>query len=173
MPKRKITLAEAFATFEQHGLQVEVKSASVEPESDTLTLADFTHTPVPIPKVAERKSKTTMTITLHAAHSIGAGGVMVDAGTPNQRIENAGVETYGPGICTVPTTLVAHLLHQDALAKQADDRLLDRQMRSYLVVPRSVNGQRVNVGIEASQDGNFDMVSSLVNGIDHNIHMVR
>ena len=172
MPKRKITLEEAFATFEQHGLQVEIKAIQQDPELDNLTLADFTESTVEqsIPKQHGKKS---ITIKLHAAHTIGSGGHMVDKGTPNQRIENAGVQTYGPGVCTVPIYIAAHLLHQDTLAQRADERFLDRKLRSFVIVPRRLNGQMVNVGIMASDDDAFDMSSFLGSLGDHNLYSVR
>lgn len=161
MPKRKITLAEAFDVLEQHGLHVQVSSVNTEPVA---TLADFTE-PQPPPVVrggtyglpvgnvvtANKKAKM-VKVVLHAQHTIGSGGTDVGTGQQHHVINN-GVLTYGPGIVEVPEHLSHHLLHQDQLARQADDRTFDRNVRSYVVM---LDGTR-NVGRYVSRDNNFDL----------------
>jgi len=161
MPKRKITLAEAFDVLEQHGLTVEVKQVNTTPAA---TLADFTE-PQPQPVVrggpygvptghvvtANKKAKM-VKVVLHAQHTIGSGGTDIGDGKQHHVVNN-GVLTYGPGVVEVPEHLSHHLLHQDQLARQADDRTFDRNVRSYVVM---LDGTR-NVGRYVSRDNNFDL----------------
>src|SRR5260221_5737566 len=107
MAKKKITLEEAFAVFEQHGLKVEVTAAvdTTDPSApqladflDTKQQMDYTQYP-PVPKVISTKKTQ---ITLHAKHSVGSGGYMVKGDDGQMHAEQQGVESYGPGICTVP-----------------------------------------------------------------------
>lgn len=153
MPKRKITLSEAFDVLEQHGLQVQVSSVNTQPVA---TLADFTETPVtPVVDtsvVGGNKKAKMVKVVLHAQHTIGCGGT--DMGTKDHpHVVNSGVLTYGPGVVEVPEHLCHHLLHQDQLARQADDRTFDRNVRSYVVM---LDGTR-NVGRYVSRDNNFDL----------------
>jgi hypothetical protein len=155
MPKRKITLAEAFDVIEQHGLQVQVSAVESRP---TETLADFVETPVtpvvdnPVVSV-NRKAKTTR-VTLYATHSIGSGGTLTPSG---QGVIGETNVTYGPGVCDVPEGLAQHLLYQDQLARAADDRTFDRNTRSYLVMMAGTK----NVARYVSNDNAFDLSGTL------------
>ncbi len=153
MPRKKITLEEAFAVFEQHGLQVKVQAVT---EPDIVVPSEE-----PIKKVhtPTKLGNNTVKIALYAKHSVGSGGMMTGL-KGEQQIEHAGVETYGPGIAYVPVALANHLLHQDALARQSDERMLDRQQRCYVVAPRvGPSGQRSNVAVQVTED----MVNNLGN----------
>lgn len=150
MARKKISIEEAFAVFEQAGLQVEVK-AVVQPEPPTLPPAgqraiDFVDQP-PIGKSVRRVGTTTVQITLHTRQSVASGGHMVP-GKDGETLAGQGIRTYGPGPCYVPTHLAGHLLYQDMLAKQADQRMLDPTTHYYLVVPRRGAGGMVHVGVE-------------------------
>jgi hypothetical protein len=161
MPKRKITLAEAFDVLEQHGLTVEVKHVDIAPAA---TLADFIEPqPQPVVRggtyglpagnvVTANKKARMVKVVLHAQHTIGSGGDNVGT-KEHPQVVNNGVLTYGPGIVEVPEHLSHHLLHQDQLARQADDRTFDRNVRSYVVM---LDGTR-NVGRYVSRDNNFDL----------------
>jgi hypothetical protein len=164
MPKRKITLAEAFDVLEQHGLQVQVSHVNTEPVA---TLADFTELQ-PTPVIAERhvvtanKKAKMVKVVLHAQHTIGSGGTDIGDGKQHHVVDS-GVLTYGPGVVEVPEHLSHHLLHQDQLARQADDRTFDRNTRSYVVM---LDGTR-NVGRYVSRDNNFDL-SGLLGSLGDN-----
>jgi len=70
-----------------------------------------------------------------------------------KQVENAGVQIYGPGICTVPRYLAEQLLHADAAARAADDRMLEKEQRSYLITQRvTTDGQRANVGVQVPNE---------------------
>jgi hypothetical protein len=171
MPKRKISIAEAYAAFEERGFQVEIKAVNKEPPA---TLADFTE-PQPQPVVrggpygvptgnvvtANKKAKM-VKVVLHAQHTIGSGGTDIGDGKQHHVVNN-GVLTYGPGVVEVPEHLSHHLLHQDQLARQADDRTFDRNVRSYVVM---LDGTR-NVGRYVSRDNNFDL-SGLLGSLGDN-----
>ena len=133
--KRKISIQEAFQTLKDAGIKV-----SVEQEE-----------PPVLPPVEEVKPKKTRAkkgfrkVTLHSSHMIGSGGVKDEE---TGQIKSAGVMTYGPGDCEVPEELASQLLHQDQLAKQQDERMLDKTMRSYLVVQRRGTQGMSNVGVQ-------------------------
>lgn len=149
MPKRKISLEEAFAAFEQHGLEVEVKGVvnhdvTTSDASDSFEVAETPAQQLPIGKGQKAKY---VTVTLHASHMVGCGG-MTDA---NDRLISAGShEQYGPGVCKVPVAIAQHLLHQDQLARQADARFLEREQRNYIIMPHGGGGvgRLLNVGGE-------------------------
>lgn len=164
MPKRKITLAEAYGAFEEQGLQVEIRAIDKQPVE---TLADFIEQPVtPVvaaPVVTANKRAKMVRVVLHATHTIGSGGE--NLGTPQRpQIVNNGVLSYGPGVVDVPEHLAQHLLHQDQLARAADDRTFDRNVRSYVVM---LDGTR-NVGRYVSRDNNFDL-SGLLGSLGDNV----
>lgn len=161
MPRRKITLDDARAVFEKHGLQVHTTPLQDPAES----LAAFLEPqPKPQPGSARQVSYRRVEVTLYAAHSISAGGFVVETDEGKQVVEN-NVQTYGPGKVTVPAPLAQHLLHADMLARRADDRLHDRVFRSYALVPQH---QGQNVGVCVSEDGNFDISSFMSAMADHN-----
>ena len=168
MPKRKITLDEAFAVFEQHGLQVEVKAVQQNPS--TTPLSDFLEPVVEDKPVVQQTNKKTVKITLFAAHTIGNGGEIVTDIHGNKTVVNNGIQTYGPGVCTVPITLAQQLLHQDILAREADERMLERTMRNYVVMPYcNKDGMMVNRAINVARDNNFDMSGFLGSISDNNM----
>jgi len=159
MPRRKISIEEAFDVLQQAGINVQVKPSVEEhiqptpPEVKRERKGQIFQSPVQHPL-----SKTTK-LTLWAKHSIGSGGSTV-VNADGKSIENAGVQTYGPGVCYVPNEYVGHLMHQDQAAKAADDRMLDRTQRSYLVVRRANSqGHFVDVGVQVNNDLFSDMGS--------------
>ena len=149
MPRRKITIEEAFSVLHNAGIQVQVKSVDTTeqpaPEIIRRPVRPYGYAPV----VDEKPHAKFVKITLHARHSVGSGGVSV-SGINGRQIEQSTAQTYGPGIgISVPTHIAAHLLHQDMLAQQADDRMLETRQRSYLVVQKSnSSGHIANVGVE-------------------------
>ena len=155
MPKRKITLDEAFAVFEQHGLQVEVKAVSDERVNEPLTA--FLEDTTVKPPIIEELSAKHIKITLFAAHSIGSGGSINIMPDGSKQTVNNGIQTYGPGIVTVPAQLAQHLLHQDMLARRADDRMLENRVRQYVVTPKRTMHGNINVARHVSNDSSFDM----------------
>lgn len=170
MPRRKITLsditiADAFAKLESAGIQIQVKAVTdTEPEQYNIPM------PEPAPYSDTKPvGKTTTKVTLYARHSIGSGGTLTVTADSKQ-IEHAGVESYGPGVCYVPTKFAQQLLHQDAIARQADNRMLDRQQRCYIVAPRIGNdGQRCNIGIQVDEG----MYGDIGNLPAHMTHIIR
>lgn len=164
MPKKKITLEEAFAVFEQHGLEVEVKAIAPERKVESLSAFLESDESVAIPLVQE--GPKSIKITLFAAHTVGSGGeIVIQAG--EKVIINNGIETYGPGVVTVPSHLAQHLLHQDLLARRADERMLENRVRSYIVRPMRTSQGVVNVARCVSVDNGFDL-SGFLGGIDSN-----
>ena len=141
MPKRKITIEEALKTLHEAGVRVKIDSVE-EPEKVSLTSA-FRESEKAVDSVVEKGKFTT--VVLFAKHSVGSGGEETIDKNGNKLTINNGVETYGPGKCKVPSSIAAHLLHQDALAKQADERLLDRTPKCYIVSEvRTPDGRLVN-----------------------------
>ena len=157
MPRKKINLNEvehAFKVLERAGIDIQVKPAQeivqqqfvVEPvRSKTSPYGSIdSH----YAKVAKRTAK----ITLYAKHCVGSGGVESGNGD-NKQIENAGVQTYGPGVCVVPVELVGHLLHADQQARNADSDMLSREPKYKLIVPRiDGTGNRANVAMSVPED---------------------
>lgn len=152
MAKRKLSLEEAFAVFEQHGLQVSVKAIQSEPPvqlSDFLedNKEDITKYP-PI-----RTGKDTVKVTLYAKHTVGSGGELVTNSDGSKQVKNSGIQTYGPGIVTVPTSLAQHLLHQDAVARATDERTFDGKFRSYAIIQKG----STSVGVQVGETMGFDL----------------
>jgi hypothetical protein len=152
MPRKKIsltdiTLEDAFSVFERHGLKVKVEA--VESEQPNPSLADFLEKPPETPDLPQQVSGKKVKITLHARHTIASSGTII-----NKKVIGGTLETYGPGIVTVPVELASSLLHQDGLARKADESIRDNRVHTRVIVP-SDNGQ--NRLIEVSQDSNFDL----------------
>ena len=178
MRKRKINLSDvtsqdAFAVLEREGLDVRVVGL-LDRKDPPIPLDSIIETaPQPVKHVKQEvgpPTKRLVRVTLYAAHSVGCGGVLVDEGKKTQRVENVGVETYGPGVCTVPAHLAQHLLHADALARKADDRTFDRKFRSYVVGNVQNGSQSVDVGflVDDGDNPGFDM-SSYLGSIGNNM----
>lgn len=152
MPRRKISIEEAFKVLEDAGIPLQVKqpvdtgvSQPVEPVPSAKVKRDFS---APYGTTQHHINPKLIKVVLYAKHSVGSGGFLT-VGPEGKQIESAGVQSYGPGVCTVPTELAAHLLHADTAARQADERMLDTEQRSYLIVQRvSSDGQRANVGVQ-------------------------
>lgn len=168
MARRKISIEEAFAVLQSAGIPVQVKPAVIIADQQTSQPAKkrkgqiFKVPPLkPVPNM--------VSITLFAKHSIGSGGTMHGTGE-EKHVEQAGVVTYGPGVCYVPTHLAAQLLHQDAAARQQDERMLDREQRCYLVVQkRSASGQSINVPMQVTS---LDP-SEMFNAPSQFVHYIR
>jgi hypothetical protein len=154
MPKKKITLEEAYAVFEQHGLEVEVKAIAPSPQKESL--ASFLDIEPEQQGAVIAEDKRTLKITLYAAHTIGNGGETITERDGTKHVVNNGIVQYGPGVVTVPLHLAQHLLHQDLLARRGDERMLDNRMRTYVVRPMRTSQGTINVARQVSNDTNFD-----------------
>lgn len=154
MPKRKISIDEAFKVLEEAGIPLQVKQ-----QSDTVSQLP-TQIPVDDAAYAAQSVKSAqhgnvskltnnklVKVTLFAKHSVGSGGTVTGEGA-DKVVEHAGVQTYGPGVCVVNADLASHLLSADQSARAADARMLEREQRSYLIVQRvSSDGSRANVAL--------------------------
>jgi hypothetical protein len=153
MPRRKLTIDEALQALKDHGLDVEVKSVKPVIPVEKKKHPAFT-------KPTRAGANGLVKITLYAKHSIGSGGHMVIK-DGQQQVENAGVQTYGPGVVTVSSDLAQHLLYQDMLSKQADERLLEKEQRCYVVAQRrNADGHVVNASIRVDDsffNGSIDI----------------
>jgi len=170
MPRKKITLEEAYGVFEEHGLQVKVEAIAIPDNSELPQKTKASSTTYGLIKDSPTKvGNSTVKIMLYARHSVGSGGIMTVA-DGDKHIENAGVQSYGPGVSYVPATLANHLLHQDGLAKQADKRMLDREQHFYIAVPKiGPGGQRSNAGIQVNED----MLNNMGNLPGHMTYIIR
>lgn len=143
MPRRKITVEEALRALEEAGIPLQLKvvvQPTVLQEQKQVEPSSFTQ------QNATAVGKN-VKIILFAKHSVGSGGT-VTVMNGEKQMEDAGVQTYGPGVCTVPSVLASHLLHADQAARQADAKMLDREQHSYLVVQRqNPSGHLINVGV--------------------------
>jgi hypothetical protein len=169
MPKRKITLDEAFAVFEQHGLQVEVKAICDDVENEPLTA--FLEQGDEVQPTTEELSTKHIKITLFSSHTIGSGGEIKLMPDGTKQAVNNGIQTYGPGVVTVPAHLATHLLHQDMLARRADDRMLESRVRQYVVTAKRTIHGNVNVARHVSNDSSFDMSGFLGKLSDNEIFL--
>jgi len=157
MPKRKISIEDAFAALEAAGIQVQVKKVAEQPQPQQRKL-DYTQYP-PVPVVAQ-VFDSHVKITLYAKHMVGSGGCLTTTADGSQQVQEAGVASYGPGVVTVPVELAQHLLHQDSLARQADAAMLDNTAKRYVVAERYSNdGILARVGIPVTETV-FDNVNS-------------
>ncbi len=153
MPRRKIKLEDisvedAFAALEMQGINVQVKAVTEPTVEEPVSIIQHQK---PVQVYPQKLGNSTVKVTLYAKHSVGSGGTLV--GTKDDRhVEESSYATYGPGICYVPSSIAVHLLHQDALAKYGDERMLDRNPRCYIIAQRiNHDGQRANVGIQVSE----------------------
>jgi hypothetical protein len=163
MPKRKISLEEAFKVFEDAGLEVEIKGILAQREK--ANIADFIEQPQSKSTSAQYgivSSETTknIKITLYAKHSIASSGTMTEENGVKKITGNT-IQTYGPGIVTVPSDLASQLLHQDCIARQTDERMLDRKFRSYVILQQRTAQGMMNKGVLVSEDDGFSMSSFL------------
>src|SRR5437870_803439 len=111
MPKRKMSIEDAFKVLEEAGISLQVRQQeAVLPERIPVNEA------VHVTKVVTASPKPVLgklvKITLFAKHSIGSGGVTT-VHDDEKMVEHAGVQTYGPGVCTVSAELASHLLSAD------------------------------------------------------------
>jgi hypothetical protein len=154
MPRKKISLEEAYAVFEQHGLQVEI-SGIQKLEEPAIPQSALFERPYGVPEKAERKlGKHTVRITLHTQQTVTSGGEAVYDGKRLVRIDGQSAVTYGPGIVYVPTEIAGDLMHQDQLAMKADADFLSPTFKSYVVLG---TGDGRHIAKLASVDQNFDM----------------
>jgi hypothetical protein len=167
MPKRKISIEDAFAALEQAGIHVQVKqvdpvqqSVQQQPVQSAHSNMDYTqYPPVLKQQQLQRVGKGAVRIPLYSSHSVSCGGYIAAAADGSKQVQEAGVVTYGPGYCTVPADLVEHLLYQDRLAKLADERMLEKTARKYIVGEVcSMDGSVANIGCLVD-DAVFDDVS--------------
>jgi hypothetical protein len=163
MPKKKISLEEAFKVFEEAGLEVEVKGILQKREkahiADFIEQPDAQSTSAPYGMVSHETAKN-IKITLYAKHSIASSGTMTEKNGVKSITGNT-IETYGPGIVTVPSDLAGQLLHQDCIARQTDERMLDRKFRSYVILQQRTAQGMMNKGVLVSEDDGFSMSSFL------------
>jgi len=160
-----ITLEDAFSVFQRHGLQVKVEGVREQPS--VVLLADFleesaTSTVETPKKISEKKVR----ITLYAQHTIASAGNIVEDNKNEKHVKGNSIESYGPGVVTVPNELAAQLLHQDGVARQADANMLDGKLHTRIIIPRSGRYSLV----EVSQESGFDISSLLGNlGTNHTL----
>ena len=152
MAKKKISIGEverAFQVLQQAGIEVQIRSVEEPPIQEPVKRKGQIF---PTPSQVVQTSPQFVKVNLWAKHSIGSGGFTV-AGADGKHVEQAGVQSYGPGVCTVPVEYVGYLVKQDQLAKQADDNMLDKTQRSYMVVRKvSPDGYAVNASVAVSND---------------------
>lgn len=158
MPRRKISLEEAYAVFEQHNLQVEIRGIE-KPEAPLIPQsALFETAPSSQPygvATPRRVGKHTVRIALHTKQTITSGGEAVyDVKGKLIRIDGQKVESYGPGFVYVPAEIAGDLQHQDQLAVKADSDFLSPVFKSYVILGTS-DGR--HVARQASADHSFDM----------------
>lgn len=152
MPRRKITLDEAYAVFEQHGLKVRVEA--VQPELPIVPVDHLFEQPAPPPVKPRKIGNQLVRINLRTRQTITSGGhPILDAKGKTIAVEGQAFHEYGPGPCVVPSELAGDLLYQDALAVEADRKFLSPEFRSYVILP--VGGR--NVGRYISNDPAFDL----------------
>lgn len=161
MPKKKITLEEAFAVFEREGLKVEVKA--IQPTIPQPRLEDFLETAEEVQPTAIVLNKSLIRVTLYASHTVGNGGEIIVGADGNKHVVNNGVVSYGPGVVSVPTYLAQHLLHQDMLARRADHRTFSGETRSFAVSPQRTAYGVVNVARVVSLEPGFDIAGYVTN----------
>jgi hypothetical protein len=154
MPRKKITLEEAYAVFEQHGLQVkqivpmQTDAVAVQP-ADLVDIPPYGYKEKP---KAAKVFNDVVKISLRCRHSISQGGFLV-ANDKSMGIQGNSVETYGPGIVYVSSELAQHLLHKDAMAVQTENDMLSPQFKSRVIVQRG----RQFVPMLVSDDPSFRM----------------
>lgn len=147
MARRKISIEEALQVLEEAGIPLQAKPLE--------TVAPVIEQQQVSPAFVKKQSSppNVVRIELRARHSVGSGGQLVEQADGEKQIEHAGVETYGPGVCFVTPALASYLLHADGVARQADDRMLDRTQRSFIVVQRqNSSGHLVNVPVEVDSE---------------------
>lgn len=177
MPRRKISIEEAYAVFEQHGLQVEVKGLQQhEPivQKDELfekRRGRKTGFEKLIPSnQASHVGRTNTRIFLHTKQTIATGGTAVyDAHGHLVRVDGQENRQYGPGYCVVLTEIAGELLYQDQLARQADHDLLSGTHKSRVILA-TADGR--SVAHQVSNEYSFDM-SSLLGQIGNSSHALR
>jgi hypothetical protein len=157
MPRKKISLEEAYAVFEQHGLQVEI-SGIAKPEEPAVPQSALFERPYGMPEKpegAKRVGKSMVRIALHTKQTMTSGGNAVYSPEGKLiRIDGQESVTYGPGVVIVPAEIAGDLQHQDQLAQKADANLFNSTFKSYVIVS-TPEGQ--SVAKLASTDQFFDM----------------
>jgi hypothetical protein len=140
MPRHKISIEEALKVIKRDKPSLLRQDVAYAREPDVV---------MPDKPVLKRIGTTTVVITLHAQHSIGCGGSTVVNEAGDKGVVENTYMTYGPGVVTVSSKIAGQLLHQDMLARQADERLLETRQRSYLVMERRGNdGLAATVGFQ-------------------------
>lgn len=154
MPRRKISISEAMQVLRENNLDVFVKPVEEEkvPQKEKVEKG-----------VVRKVGNTAITIMLYAQHTIGCGGFLTKTSIDDEGVMSGNTNiTYGPGRVTVPVTIAGQLLHQDQLARQADERLRETTQRSYLVVQKQgYDGVIKNVAVQVSNGAldNFNINS--------------
>lgn len=150
MPRRKISVEDAFQALQKAGINVQPVPVEPEPVVPKKVYSNPYGLP---PKSVRQTGPRTVRVELYAKHTVGSGGEQVVGADGHKQTVNNGVVTYGPGVCQVPVGLAKHLLHQDAMAKEADERFLSSKPRYCLVVQKvDQNGNRYAVPVEVSLD---------------------
>ena len=176
MPRKKINLSDisldqAFQKIESEGLEIEVKSVKKDVQPVKSNIEDF----IDVPQVSTPKpiGKKFIEVDLYAAHSIGSAGSLI--GDPKQaNVIGNTFQTYGPGRkVRVPAEIADDILHQDLLARRADERLFSPHRRTYVVERRRSNAGVVNIGVDVTPEYGDDLSSALANMGDHRLHILR
>jgi hypothetical protein len=158
MPKRQITLEQAAEAFRKAGLRVKVEGIDQAPKP--LDIIQKPPKPNPYGRSSKPVLNSLVKITLYARHTIGKGGKLV-LKDGEKSVENNTYQTYGPGVCHVSSEIASELLHQDALARQADERFLDRTQRQFVIGAfQTAMGGVVYRGIEVDTNSFYDAMSN-------------
>lgn len=149
MPKKTISIDEAFAALRSQGVNVKViPPEDVETDEE---LAPFPAVKAEPEKVQETKVKGFKKVFLCSKHNISCTG---DGDNAAQTVQ------YGPGECLVPVEYLAGILHQEQLARQCDARVFDPKPRDVIIHQvRNSSGHFSLKGTPLPEGISFDSVS--------------
>jgi len=171
MPRKKITISEALETLEKAGLRVKVEAVKEEVKHSGPDIYVSASDDKESKPIKGKVGNTTIKLSLYSKHSISSGGSFVAEKDGGTKIQDAGVVTYGPGVCYVPLSVAQHLLRQDQLARQTDERMLEKTQRSYIIAQRVTDSGIRNVGLRLSDE--YDFNTALGNLPDSDMYIIR
>lgn len=176
MPRKKISLDDisldqAFQRIQREGIEIEVKGVKREEVFVKSHIEDFIDTPqITTPTPIGKKF---VEIDLYATHTVGSGGSLVGDAKQESVVGNS-FEQYGPGRrIRVPIDLAQHLLHQDMLARRADDRFLNPQRRTYVVARVRDSTGIKHIGSDVTGQFGDDLSGALAAMGDHQLHIIK